>query len=159
MTSKKLIVTGLAAVLVLGAPAAMAREGHGPFGPGMFRLLDADKDGNLSREEMQARAKERFKEADTDGDGFLGREEVDAVARQRAAGMVEFMFTRMDTDKDSKLSEAELMARADDHDGFERFDSNGDGTISREEFREVRKKMRDGRHHPHGPRTGEEHGD
>jgi len=88
-------------------------------GRGWFEGGDADDDGNLSREEMEAqlakqidemtaRAIERFEAADLDGDGLVSAEE-----RKRAG------FDRIDADGDGYISADELeaahRARRDHH--------------------------------------------
>lgn len=75
-----------AAVLLgtLGATGlAVADTGFGGSGPGIereidFIVIDTNGDGQLSREELVARATERFSAADTNGDGNLDRAEIAA---------------------------------------------------------------------------------
>ncbi len=78
-------------------------RGHG----GGMRGLDADKDGRISRAEMQAgEAKwaERFDRMDVNKDGYLDRADRQArVAARRAE-----CFAKADTDKNGQLSRAEF---------------------------------------------------
>ena len=87
-----------------------------------FDAADANKDGKLSKEELQAahqamRAKHqerkdaRFKVADKDGDGALSKQEADAAAREKAAQM----FERLDANKDGKLTQEEMRAGRGHH--------------------------------------------
>jgi Ca2+-binding EF-hand superfamily protein len=82
-----------------------------------FDAIDSNKDGKLSKEELQAahqamrekhreRADAQFKAADKDGDGALSVQEAEAAARERVARM----FERLDTNKDGKLTQEEMRA-------------------------------------------------
>lgn len=89
-----------------------------------FDRIDANKDGQLSRDELkaakkmhkhahrkghkaehQAKAAERFKHADTDGDGAISRAEAEKQAPRLAQ-----KFDRIDANKDGKLTQEELRA-------------------------------------------------
>lgn len=89
-----------------------------------FDQIDANKDGQLSRDEMtawrkthrhahrhgnktdrQARAAERFRHADADADGAISRAEAEKHAPRLAQ-----KFDRIDSDKDGKLTQDELRA-------------------------------------------------
>ena len=89
-----------------------------------FDLIDADKDGQLSRDEMkawkkthkhahkkgnkadrQARAAERFKHADANGDGKISHAEAEKNAPRLAK-----KFDAIDADKDGQLTSEELRA-------------------------------------------------
>jgi Ca2+-binding EF-hand superfamily protein len=82
-----------------------------------FDAIDSNKDGKLSKDELQAahqamrdkhheRGEAYFKAADKDGDGALSRQEAEAAAREKVARM----FERLDTNKDGKLTQEELRA-------------------------------------------------
>src|SRR5690606_37663422 len=116
-----------------GGPAAMMPD---------FATLDTDADGKITMAELEALRVERQKAMDPDGDGFITLEEMKAHAAaeavKRAEAMVDRMFTRMDADKDGKLSAAEALSGPMAGGGFERMfgrvDRDGDGGISQEEF-------------------------
>jgi Ca2+-binding EF-hand superfamily protein len=87
----------------------------------MFNEIDTNKDGFISKEEMQAHRKamhdkfresmrdkmrEHWKSADKDGDGALSRAEVDAAKMQKLARD----FDKLDKNKDGKLTEDEIRA-------------------------------------------------
>jgi len=108
-----------------------------------FNAMDKDRNGLLSREEMQAarqqqmqaRASEQFKKLDADGDGALSPQELSAPREERAAER----FKQMDTDGNGKLSEAEMSAARE---------------TMRQNFRERRGSMRSGEHGPRGQGGG-----
>ena len=81
-----------------------------------FDQVDANKDGQLSRGELnawkkahraerQAKAAERFKHADGDGDGAISRAEAEKHAPRLAQ-----KFDLIDGNKDGKLTQDELRA-------------------------------------------------
>jgi Ca2+-binding EF-hand superfamily protein len=80
-----------------------------------FEELDRNRDGNLSPEELRARAgagdrrggeggfAEHFRRADADGDGVLTRAET-----EKALPRLEAKFDRIDADRDARLTPDEL---------------------------------------------------
>lgn len=158
MTTRKNAIVSLTALTLgaatlLSAGALSAREGHGGRDRGeAFEVLDANGDGQVTQDEMQARALARFTEADANGDGKLSAEEMAAAAEKRIqqqmdgrAGRIakrtERLIERRDTDGDGLLSLAE-MAQGGRHGDrgamfFERFDANGDGVVTLAEFNAV----------------------
>ena len=83
---------------------------------GKFDSIDTNKDGQLSRGELnawkkahraerQAKAAERFKHADTDGAGAISRAEAEKNAPRLAQ-----KFDQIDSNKDGKLTQDELRA-------------------------------------------------
>lgn len=130
---------------------ALARAG-GPGHGVAFEALDANSDGQITREEMQAHGAARFAETDADGDGFLSKQELAEAARARADAQAERMMSRLDKDGDGKLAQAEMTGRRDPGRMFDRVDANDDGAISKAEFdaaREHTKGRMKGRHHRH----------
>jgi Ca2+-binding EF-hand superfamily protein len=144
--------TMIASVAALLATSSLALA-HGA-GKGLARF-DRDGNGAVTRSEMRTTEGERFDKIDTNHDGQLTADEIQAAHREAAAAH----FAAKDTDKDGKLSRAEvakmpdpMFARLDaNHDGFltpdelaqghaghgqkgfQRADTNGDGAISRDE--------------------------
>lgn len=166
MTTTRL-VSALAVIAVLGTALAATAQGKGRVagagGPGIggpdggplagmvWDKLDANGDGMVTAEEIAAAAKARFDAADTDGDGFISESEMTAAAEAREAErraamrawMVQRMLDRQDDNADGKLSADEMrLARAGE--GFlERFDTDGDGAVSKAEYDAGLAKMRD----------------
>lgn len=80
----KTILPAIACLLVaLTAPSGAAAQG-GPDPDLMLRRMDADKDARIARQEWRGPPR-RFDFLDADRDGFLVREELEAGLTQRAA--------------------------------------------------------------------------
>lgn len=142
------LMAGIAAALVLTAADVQAK----PRGERMdFATLDANSDGQLSMEELQAQGQARFAAADTDGNGSLSAEELTAASEGRRANRIERMMERLDANEDGELSQEELAAAREGRGDraermFERADEDGDGLISEEEFEAAKERGRGGRH-------------
>jgi Ca2+-binding EF-hand superfamily protein len=116
--------------------AAKPSRGGRPTPGQLFKESDANKDGKVSLEELQAKRpqfpEEHFQRMDKNGDGFLEQGE---LPTPRRGGDGNF-FARMDTNKDEKISFAEFKKHAPkmDEKRFEALDKNGDGFVQRKEF-------------------------
>lgn len=129
-------------------------DGRGMMGDSIsFEQLDADGNGEISKEEFDARYSAWIKAADTNGDGMLQKEELEAHMMEQARAMIqkksESMFNRLDSDGDGAVSDAELQekmgsSRKNDR-MFNWLDSDDSGAVSAEEFESASGKM-DGRH-------------
>lgn len=141
------ILTGLA-IAALSASVAVASpmgKGEGRMDQRLdFEQIDADKDGKITRAEVEAAAAARFAAMDTDGDGAVSAEEMAATAATHAGERAREQHARMlqwrDANGDDKLTAEEMdnsrMLRM-----FERMDKDGDGVISREEADAMRDRM------------------
>ncbi len=133
---KRLITTLLGVGLLAGAVDAESKPATGPAAAqpeitladlqGMFRNLDQDNDGKVTRKEHATFWQNAFKSQDKDNSGALTRDEVDPLPRMRGA------FDGMDADKDGKATPAE-------HDAFRRghfkvFDKDKSGDLTMEEY-------------------------
>ncbi|MEJ6401285.1 EF-hand domain-containing protein [Yoonia sp. 2307UL14-13] len=109
-----------------------------------FATLDANGDGALTQEELRTQAAARFAARDTNGDGALSAEELRAVAAERASRRTAGMIERLDQNGDGLLQQTELEARGSQRATrlFERADSDGNGTISAEEFGAIKDNTR-----------------
>lgn len=137
-----------ASIGMMIATAALAdggpRFGHGPKGDPMerFEQMDANNDGEVTREEMEAGRTARFTEADADGDGVLSREEVAAAGAKRGEERALKMLERLDANGDGTLSEDEMPKPRGADRMFARLDTDDSGGISKEEFEEAAKHRR-----------------
>ena len=126
-----------AAVSITGTTVLAERAGADHHMRPSFSDLDANADGQITMEEMQARGEARMAKIDTDSDGFFSEDEAVAAATARAKERHARMVERMDADKDGKLSLDEMKPK---------------GGISEAEFTEMTKKMEQHMRKGHGPK-------
>lgn len=151
----KLSKAGALALMIPAAFAApaFAQDGDRQGPPRMiFAELDADGNGAVTLEEMQAAGENRFAAADANGDGALSRDELLAQGQERVETRVDQMLERVDADGDGQVTLAEMEAAREDRGDrggrghgrrgpnpariFERLDTDGDGTVTQAEFDE-----------------------
>lgn len=94
-----------------------------------FQRLDTNRDGRVSKEELQISIKRRFGNLDANRDGVISREEFQA--RKTVAGQSAPSFEQLDADRNGNLSIPEFSAPVLWR--FARLDSDGDGFLSRTE--------------------------
>lgn len=143
---KKLTIAALIVVAVGSAAyTAMAQQQRG-LGESMVEAVDANQDGNISKDEMLAHRAEKFASADTNGDSLVTAEEFEAFAiaerERKAAERRARRFAKLDADGDGFVS-AEEHAAADKRMDrmFERVDTDGDGVITEAEREAAKEKM------------------
>ncbi len=134
--------------------AREALRAGGPYmlpGAGrMFDGADTDKNGTLSEAEVLASAETIFARRDTNKDGALdtadaGSKGHHAKGHHDRGGerRAERMMNRLDTDKDGKVSQAEMLASA--MQAFERLDTDKNGEVTKAEVDAKREAFRDAR--------------
>ena len=146
MTRKTLlmlaVLTALSAGTAFAATAPASDSQHAPRAK-----LDANGDGAIDRSEaaQHPRLAGKFDELDKNKDGKLAKEE---MPRHHGRGFGKNghgpreMMTKLDTDKDGRISRAESAAgQAKSAERFDQMDVNKDGYIDRAD-RELRAKQR-----------------
>jgi len=160
--NKTFLVSTLVGALLTGvAGVALAQGGHeGPGGhhgmrgpQDLFEKFDLNKDGEITREEMETARDARFAETDANGDGSISADEMQAAMAARVAQHQQAMFEHLDANKDGSLSAEEMQAGPrGERPGkmFDRADANDDGKITREEADAMHEKMEEHRGHRGG---------
>jgi len=166
-----------------GQPGGTPDGQRPPFLPTIMRLLDANGDGRISKDEL-AKAAEKFGELDENGDGYLDPRELmgpppgfagapgqsrpnpegrpntppgrpnTPAGRPNANNSTQF-FSRLDRNGDGKISKDEAPERM--RENFARLDKDGDGFLSAEELRAASEQFGrpDGNGRPRRPGNNE----
>jgi Ca2+-binding EF-hand superfamily protein len=112
---------------------------------GEFRKMDADKNGQLTKSEIEqfqtqqlaaqgrARNKSLFVQLDKDKNGQLSQAEFARIATPAPVANAEPMIARMDGNRDSQISGAEY--RTATLANFDRVDSDKDGIVTADELK------------------------
>jgi Ca2+-binding EF-hand superfamily protein len=106
----------------------------------MFGMMDENKDGKLSREEVQKSVDKMFADADANKDGVITKDEMRAhhnKMHDRMQSKMQERWKAADKDGDGALSRAEvdaadmtMLSR-----NFEKLDKNKDGKLTTDEMR------------------------
>ena len=152
---KKLTIAALISVGLAGVTyTAMADNHRGGPAP-MLEEVDANQDGNITKDEISAHRAERFFSADTNGDNLVSAEEFEAFSiaerERKQAERRAKRFAKLDTNGDGVVTaeehEAAASKRMDRR--FDRIDTDGDGVITEAE-REAAKAARQERRSKRG---------
>ncbi|MEO0398986.1 MAG: EF-hand domain-containing protein [Pseudomonadota bacterium] len=119
------VLTSVAAAVGFVALSAASADP----GERMFDKLDADGDGRVAIEDLADAARTRGQEADADNDGYVTREEMEAHREAKRAEMREKRFPDQNDDGVVSRTEFEDAAAA----RFAELDKNGDGVLTEDE--------------------------
>ncbi len=132
-----------AGVLLAGTAAALAAgdRGHGPgHGGPMLRMLDANEDGRIDRDEFDAPHRAAFAKADANNNQKLELDEMAAYMEARKQLRREAHFKRLDKNGDGALDEQEMRAVSDRR--WSRLDADGDGALTVDDIGSRRRRHR-----------------
>lgn len=158
--SKKMIIGVSSVVLVAsmvgiaGLAVAKHRAHHGgPHGGKFFMLKKADtnKDGVITKEELQAAQEKRFKKFDLNDDGEVTAKEVQEKMSEHFAKRAQRLTRRFDENRDGKVTAEEFKAHGERR--LYMLDLNNDGQISKDEM-----PRRFSHHRGHRKHHGRHHG-
>lgn len=132
-------LTAMVGVLMLALGGA-AIAGAGKMRGHMFDRLDANKDNQITQDEITPFTEKRFSRFDADGDGTVSTAEVDAHLKKHLERRRARLLERFDKDGNGSITQAEFSMQTAQM--FERADEDQDGAISRAEADKLRKHMR-----------------
>ena len=150
-TQSLLLLTLSAAILPLvthAKPDGTQRDGGNTRQPPsikkVFARLDADASGGISVEEAKGPLEARFGQIDADGSGEITGEELKASRTKRSERGIE-MRERIkvaDADGNGAISSSEANEAGLDKiiEYFDKFDSDGDGEITKQELKKLGNK-------------------
>jgi Ca2+-binding EF-hand superfamily protein len=154
-------VLGMAAIALPSAAAAQAAKGPTRAGlvkmlEGRFSQIDGNKDGTLTRAEVESAHSDlmkaansemgkaidgQFAEMDSNKDGKVSNAEAIAIAPAERKAAVGTAFAKFDTNKDGNVTLAEFRAAAPKprlgttDDFLKKFDGNKDGKVTLDEYK------------------------
>ena len=141
----------IAALITLGLGGltytAIAQQG-GPGSHPRLEAVDANQDGNITKDEIAAHRADKFQSADTNGDNLVTADEFEAFAeaereRKREERQAK-RFAKLDANGDGVITAEEHAGVADERMDrmFDRIDTDGDGVITEAEREAAKGKMR-----------------
>ncbi len=148
---KKVTMIVIGAVM-LAVPAAVyaATEVKNYKHERMFDRHDTNKDGKISKEEIDPRWSNLFEKMDADSDGFITKDEAKAARKMMKEARMDFMIGALDSDKNGELSEQEVTDFVLQN--FKKADADGNGSLTKQEMKDAKKifKKEFRGHHGHG---------
>lgn len=142
------LLSGVLALTVAGVALSQDRmRGMGSDMHDRMSEMDADGNGSVEKSEFMAMFDKRFSETDTDNNGitfeeYQAKSEADRLERR---AMHDERRAERDAKRDEKRAEKSLEreAKAAEHlkSRFDRLDTDGNGTVTAEEYKAVGEKM------------------
>ena len=122
-----------------GGMQSMEEEGQrGAIEERMFKQIDRNGDGALSKSEFAAFNAQRFKRMDKNGDGKITHDEMEAGHKQgggnNATTHLDSRFNAADVNRDKGLNREEAKAMPMLSMYFDEVDADKDGKVTREEY-------------------------
>lgn len=105
----------------------------------ILAAMDANGDGAVTRAEARAARETLFQRLDADDDGLVSQTEREAMRQGQRQGGGRGMGANADADGDGSISRAEFLNQR--YRGFDRADTNADGTVSAEEIAALRSRL------------------
>lgn len=146
----KRLVLILAVMATAGLVQAQDNPGRGRGGRPSLEEMDANKDGKLTQDEMNAgqekRIEERFARLDKNSDGAITKDEYPEIPADSPRARFMPDLSKMDKDSDGKITKTEFADanKAGAKEMFARLDKDGDGTVTKEEMEAARERFRQG---------------
>lgn len=175
MSKRIALGVGITVLAVSFAGAAIAHQKSGKHMRGhhggmmsVMKNADADKDGTITKDELDKSYEAKFNKYDLNKDGTVTAEEVQKKMSERFEKRAKKMTRRFDKNRDGKVTKEEFMENAADR--LYRMDLNDDGKISKDEmpkrhfkkgWKKGGKHCKRGRHHAgryHHGKHGYHHG-
>ncbi|MCH2582127.1 MAG: EF-hand domain-containing protein, partial [Planctomycetes bacterium] len=131
-------------------PRPSSRDAAQPSQDALFAILDRDRDGKLSRRELEA-AGSILARLDRDKDGSVSKREIAAAASDKAPssrssrerdsrGGISSYAKRLDKNNDGKITREEASGPIKER--FDRLDEDGDGILKVEDVEKAFKRSR-----------------
>ena len=131
-------------------PTPSSRDAAQPSQDALFAILDRDRDGKLSRRELEA-AGSILARLDRDKDGSVSKREIAAAASDKAPssrssrerdsrGGISSYAKRLDKNNDGKITREEASGPIKER--FDRLDEDGDGILKVEDIEKAFKRSR-----------------
>ena len=133
------------------APGGNKDRQQPPSTEELIKMMDSNKDGKLSKEEVKGPLKDDFSKIDTNKDGFLTKAELDKAPKPESKGgkqeaskkkepSIDELIKTMDANTEGKLSKEE--AKGPLEKDFAKIDTNKDGFLSKAELEKAPKQAK-----------------
>lgn len=127
---KKTSMKVITALALCTSMAAFA----GPGMKGPMHAVDADQNGEITKQEVESFQQQHFSKMDADGDGQVTSEEFQAAKERMRQERMQKHFERLDKDSNGSLNQEELQSKFQKY--FEKCDKNSDDVLSKDELKQ-----------------------